>query len=95
LIATASAPAPKPRGRITDADLTSYVLGVSDELEGRLHVSKVEPRPNEIFITIQDGHSNARRRISVGRDLDLADVRRRILKESTEVILETHDRRKR
>jgi hypothetical protein len=94
-IATASAPAPKPRGRTSDADLTAFVLSVGDELEGRLFISKVEPRATELFLTVQDGHSSTRRRISVSKDLSLGDIRRRILKEATEIVLETDQKRKR
>lgn len=83
------------KARLSDAEWTSRLLTIGDELEGRLFIGRIEPRPNEIMLTIRDRDSNVARRISISRDADLSDIRKRILTESADVLLQGDTRRKR
>jgi hypothetical protein len=88
VIACASTPEDGPRkAKITDDQLTAFLLDVGDELGGRLVIDRVEPRANEAILTIRDRDSGVTQRMSISRDLDLADVRRKILNASTSMLL--------
>ena len=94
MIACASEESPRGGNATDDGRLTAFLLDVGDELQGRILIDRVEPRTNEIIITIRDRDTRGTQRLSIARDSDLSDVRKLVLNAATKMLLHGHAARK-
>lgn len=78
----------------TNDRFAELIADVNDSLESRITVC-FDPRATEFLVRVRDEISRSEAKVSISRDVGLADARRRILSAATDLILLTHGSRKR
>jgi hypothetical protein len=95
LTAIATAPEPRRKPKLTDRQISAFILDVGDELSGRVCISVDQSTDRDATVLMRDRDSHAKQTVRFSRSAELSEIRRTILQACTSMLLASHDRRKR